>query len=1120
MAPYDQATLLAILDYWHKVEFFIPYGLEQYLDDLGEWQSRSLHRAALERSSGSDWLNIDVVAHKDLTGYNLFIGIFDKSAISHTCDRVLPASVPTADSAAAFEEEARTELEGLTCFAKLPLDKAGHPIIDSLSISTAPWALGQTLATGLPSLSHTAFDASRQTLKTQLRNFMTTRGLRAGQGLDAAEVLELHALLCDWAGFTPENSEPVAVLTAKVKTRKPEKKTEKPAPQAATTEADDDDEEDEQLEELDILNSFYIRDIERAIQSVKNGSVPATLLQYLMPLAIEERVDLYSAEGCAALLHALRPRLLNPGRWLTAPDQAMSLMQQFALNQIREALKDQGLFAVNGPPGTGKTTLLRDLFADNIVQRAQVLAGLARADDAFVKQSCSVRFKNAGFVKFRPLIDALTGFEMVVTSSNNAAVENISVDLVKRKAVTGPWQSTGYLQPIAHNMMVQQVKGGAKSPAGDQMPWGLISCALGKSSNRSRFNERFGIFKFNTDSNEQPLRFWDWLKKLNALTFAQAREAFNQAELATRQAINARERLAELLELFDQQTEDGFVAASAAQLTQAKAEADALATSHASNLQHQAVAQQTLDHLAEEQRLIDRTVPGWWARLWRTQGALAHTERKHTNAQGQLQGHAQLRTLRIKAQELADQMASATSTAQACAQDLQQQTTAWRDCVAELDLLLAQLGKPRLPTHPSQLNDDERFQIEGLWHDEALAMLRSELFAAALALHQAWVHEAGQEGGALCSNLVAVSKLLANKVPEDPSHSLPIWQNLFMVVPVVSSTFASFASQFDGLGPGSLGWVFIDEAGQAVPQAAVGALWRARRCVVVGDPLQIEPVFTLPTPLINALGQLHPVTATHAYAPHSVSVQRLADQANRYGAYAPFLNDLLWVGSPLRVHRRCHDPMFTLANRIAYDSKMVYGLPTRQPTATALIDLPSGWVDIRGAVERKQVVPEQIEFMVKVISCLYQRDNVMPQLYVISPFKAIRQALCEQLLEHTWRGPAPKRDELKRWAARNVGTVHTFQGKEEKTVFMVLGTDPENVGGAQWASSKPNLLNVALTRAQHRVYLVGDIELWGALPYFEKVATGTAAIPCWTRRDFGVIVQKVEAGPSVGVCSS
>ena len=49
----------------------------------------------------------------------------------------------------------------------------------------------------------------------------------------------------------------------------------------------------------------------------------------------------------------------------------MSLMQQFAVNSIFEQVRDSGIFSVNGPPGTGKTTLLREVFAENIVRRAR-----------------------------------------------------------------------------------------------------------------------------------------------------------------------------------------------------------------------------------------------------------------------------------------------------------------------------------------------------------------------------------------------------------------------------------------------------------------------------------------------------------------------------------------------------------------------------------------------------------------------------------------------------------------------------------------------------------------------------------------------------------------------------
>ena len=107
----------------------------------------------------------------------------------------------------------------------------------------------------------------------------------------------------------------------------------------------------------------------------------------------------------------------------------------------------------------------------------------------------------------------------------------------------------------------------------------------------------------------------------------------------------------------------------------------------------------------------------------------------------------------------------------------------------------------------------------------------------------------------------------------------------------------------------TLGWLLVDEAGQAVPQAAVGALMRSRRAVVVGDPVQIEPVVILPDTLINAICGRFGVDPDQYSAP-AASVQTLADAASAVGAEFQTKSGSRIVGAPLLVHRRCSEPMF------------------------------------------------------------------------------------------------------------------------------------------------------------------------------------------------------------------
>jgi len=162
--------------------------------------------------------------------------------------------------------------------------------------------------------------------------------------------------------------------------------------------------------------------------------------------------------------------------------------------------------------------------------------------------------------------------------------------------------------------------------------------------------------------------------------------------------------------------------------------------------------------------------------------------------------------------------------------------------------------------------------------------------------------------------------------------------------------------------------------------------------------------------------------------------------------------------------------MFDIANKIAYDGQMVKAQKDK-PFKCVLGD--SCWFNVVGnSIEDKHVVKEELEFLKKRITDLdfsrYEKD-----IFIITPFLSIKNA-CEEAFSARTK--------------KNVkcGTVHTFQGREAEIVFLVLGSDPAKAGARHWVAKSPNMLNVAVTRAQRRFFIIGNITLWGGLKYLSQ----------------------------------
>ncbi|MBA8666884.1 DNA2/NAM7 family helicase [Holosporaceae bacterium 'Namur'] len=290
------------------------------------------------------------------------------------------------------------------------------------------------------------------------------------------------------------------------------------------------------------------------------------------------------------------------------------------------------------------------------------------------------------------------------------------------------------------------------------------------------------------------------------------------------------------------------------------------------------------------------------------------------------------------------------------------------------------------------------------------------------------------------------------------------------------------------MGSNTIGWLLIDEAGQSLPQIASGALFRAKRAMIVGDPLQIEPIRPVPKVISIMLRDYFGVSDD--WNPLNQSVQTLADRANPIGTKLSLGENNCWIGAPLRVHRRCNDPMFTLSNSIIYNDLMIYGSNNKpMPVDRKLSDSVWAHVTSNGKI-KDNWSKEEGEVALNFLRHIKQLRDIncnLKSTFVISPFKSIKTGLSSLIKDnHADKELFRNKAVFERWIEFNVGTTHTFQGKEAEIVIFILGGNCEK-SNLNWVAETPNILNVALTRAKRAIYIIGDFHIWSNMNYFNQL---------------------------------
>lgn len=751
-------------------------------------------------------------------------------------------------------------------------------------------------------------------------------------------------------------------------------------------------------------------------------------------------------------------------------------------NQYRivNSIKNNDLIAIEGPPGTGKTSLLKEIIANNIVERANLI------------------FKNwnIGFSKSKSNFNELKWFNnnkdivksIVVTSKNGQAIENI---------IKGINCEIEYFQTIANEYERTETIGNLKQKLKSNYK-GLICLPLGKQDNMLDFKqflyEQFIPFlqKIQNDENlknniEKTKKHYE--NKCNEIEeFEQIVKSLPIIENSPNYfyGINISERNAieQINEKFleeKQQNEEilNKIEEEKRNLINQKEEQNKKLKKFRRNINEKeneikkyekeiANAKADINELESKKNSFERISKNFITKIVNCK---KYNQYKKIDFAREIILLKEQNKTRYKSQngyiKEIEKLKNGKNEVDFKIEEIKRNIKINEEKIKNVNRKLQEMNVIcEFNKKDKKLYWNYKNMVD-LYGNSTLNTLNQELFELAIKLNEAFILKNSE---VIIENLKLFMQEdnksvypcqkfydSSNIYDEENKYTIKnIWNILFLCFPVITTTLDSFSKKYFHLFPEYIDLLLIDEAGQIPPHNAVSALYRAQKAVIVGDVNQIPPIYN---------------NVTNKFEQHQKNIKEVFDKIkvdeNSIQTIANRNTDILSNSKNIMLtdHYRCERNIINFSTENVYENRLNMHVKDdmNKPFSNNMIAF-----DIRGKKEKNENLNKaEIEACIETIKYINKNHNEkdLPTIAIITPFKNQKEELEKRL----------KQEKL---INIQVGTVHAFQGQErDYIIFSPVIDSIAQKFNVNFIGQKCNMLNVAVTRAKKQFIFIGNLSV-------------------------------------------